>query len=156
MQTAKKNIRERILIFTMLLAIALTMAQLILIYGPAEANAQSLWENQTGMGGGSGEIGSVFGQTGDATDRDVRVVVAEIINSFLSILGIVFVILIIVAGYRWMTAGGNEENVNQAKSQITRAVIGLVIILLAWSITEFVTVCVIEAADIDTSIWYCP
>jgi hypothetical protein len=64
--------------------------------------------------------------------------VATVISAFLSLLGIIFLIIMILAGYNWMTAGGNEEKVNLAKSRISRAIIGLIIIVSAYAITYFV------------------
>ncbi|MEA3398206.1 MAG: hypothetical protein U9R06_00480 [Patescibacteria group bacterium] len=63
---------------------------------------------------------------------------ANLIKVFLGILGVVFIILVIVAGFNWMTAGGDEEKVKKAKQMIQRAIIGLIIIALAYSITYFV------------------
>lgn len=58
-----------------------------------------------------------------------------IVNIILSLVGVLFMALIIYGGVLWMTAGGNEERVNRAKSTITRAVIGLAVVLLAYSIS---------------------
>ena len=52
----------------------------------------------------------------------------------LSFLGIAFFILIIYAGWLWMTAGGNEERLGKAKKILQEAVIGLVIVLAAYAI----------------------
>lgn len=60
------------------------------------------------------------------------------ISAFLGLLGIIFIVLIIYAGYNWMTAGGDEEKVTLAKQTLARAVIGLIIIIAAYSITYFV------------------
>lgn len=65
-------------------------------------------------------------------------IVATIIKTALTLLGILFVILMIYSGYQWMMAGGNEDAVKKAKSRIINAVIGLVIIIFAYSITAFV------------------
>lgn len=65
-------------------------------------------------------------------------VVAYMIEGFLALLGVIFIILIIIAGYDWMTAGGEEEKVNKAKKMIRRAIIGLLIIIAAYAITAFV------------------
>ena len=62
------------------------------------------------------------------------------IPSFLYIvglLGLVAVILILYGGFTWMTAGGSEEKVEKAKKIVTAAVIGLVIVILAWAIVIF-------------------
>jgi amino acid transporter len=64
--------------------------------------------------------------------------VASLIKAFLGILGIIFIILIIYAGYNWLTAGGEEEKVRKAKDTIKRAVIGLIIIAASYAITAFV------------------
>jgi cytochrome bd-type quinol oxidase subunit 2 len=65
-------------------------------------------------------------------------VVSTVINAFLSFLGIIFIILIITAGYNWMSARGDEQKVEKAKDTIQRAIIGLVIIVVAYAITYFV------------------
>ncbi len=64
--------------------------------------------------------------------------IASIITLILSLLAIVFIILMIYSGFQWMTAGGNEEQVKKAQSRIKNAVIGLVIIVLAYGITALV------------------
>lgn len=69
---------------------------------------------------------------------DIRIIIANIIKVALGLIGIVLVCLLIYAGYLWMTAGGNEEQITQAKSVIRNAVIGLAIILSAYSIVAFV------------------
>lgn len=65
-------------------------------------------------------------------------IIARVIFIALSILAIVFIILIIIAGYQWMTAGGNDEQISKAKKNISNAVIGLVIILSAYAVTWFI------------------
>jgi ABC-type phosphate transport system auxiliary subunit len=44
----------------------------------------------------------------------------------------------IVAGFQWMTAAGNETKVEKALSMIKTAVIGLIIVLAAYAITYFI------------------
>ncbi len=65
-------------------------------------------------------------------------VVAVIIKGFLGVLGIIFVILMIVAGFNWMTAAGEEEKINKAKDTLRAAIIGLIIVVSAYAITYFV------------------
>ena len=64
--------------------------------------------------------------------------VTLIINYFLGILGLVAVAFLIYAGILMVTAGGNDEQVGKARKVITYAVIGIVIILLSWTIVTFV------------------
>jgi len=65
-------------------------------------------------------------------------IIQTAISAFLGLLGIIFLVLIIYAGFEWMTAQGDEEKVTKAKDTLTRAVIGLIIIIAAYSITYFV------------------
>jgi hypothetical protein len=145
--------KKQILSFTVLLIVFFSITQFILTKSIPTAQASSnLWEMQEGL---QDEIGkTAFGQSGDP--EDVRVIVAGVIKVFLGVLGIVFVVLIVLAGYKWMTAAGNEEKIKEAKSQLTRAVIGLVIILAAWGITEFITNCLIDITGASMFKWYCP
>jgi len=70
--------------------------------------------------------------------QDIRVIVSNIIYVALGILGVILLVIIVYAGFLWMTAGGNEERVDQAKKWIKNAVIGLAIILSSYAITYFV------------------
>ena len=79
------------------------------------------------------------------TKDDPRLVVARIINVALGILGTIAVVLIVYAGFLWMTAGGNDEQAGKAKSIIFASIIGLVIILSAYAISIFVVKNVYEA-----------
>lgn len=90
----------------------------------------------------AGEItnntGVVQTQAGYADNVTVGTVVGTIIKAFLGLLGIIFVILMIVAGFNWMTAGGDEAKIEKATSTIRSAVIGLIIVVAAYAITYFV------------------
>lgn len=65
-------------------------------------------------------------------------VIAFVIQAALSLLGIIFLVIIVFAGYRWMTAAGNEEAIKKSQEAIKRAIIGLIIVLMAYAITYFV------------------
>ena len=69
---------------------------------------------------------------------DVRQTAARIINVALGFLGIVAVVIVLLGGFKWMIAGGNDEKTAEAKKLIVSGIIGLAIILSAWAITSFV------------------
>ncbi|MFA5420452.1 MAG: Ig-like domain-containing protein [Patescibacteria group bacterium] len=71
------------------------------------------------------------------SDNPIKMVV-RIINITLSILGIISVVIILFAGFLWMTSEGNEEKIDKAKRILKNAVIGLIIILSAWGIVTFI------------------
>ena len=73
-----------------------------------------------------------------ATAVDIRIIIARIIRVALGFLGIIFLILVLYGGFLWMTAGGNEERIEQAKKMFYNAVVGLIIILASYAIVLFV------------------
>ena len=73
-----------------------------------------------------------------SNDKDPKEIAASIINIILGFLGLLAVVIILIGGFKWMTAGGNEENVASAQKIIVAGVIGLVIILASWGIATFV------------------
>ncbi|HLD21359.1 MAG TPA: hypothetical protein VJB65_00495 [Patescibacteria group bacterium] len=61
-----------------------------------------------------------------------------IIGAFLGVLGIIAVSLILYAGFKWMTAAGNQEQVKKAQEMLKNAVIGLLIILASYGIALYI------------------
>jgi hypothetical protein len=84
------------------------------------------------------EMTNLTATTANLGDMDIGVLVAGIIKVALGLLGIIFIILIIVSGFRWMMAGGNEEQIKKAQTIIKNAVVGLIIVMAAYAITYFV------------------
>jgi len=75
--------------------------------------------------------------TSGLTQSDPRIIVARVINVSLGLLGTIATVLIVYAGFLWMTAGGNDEQAGKARKIIFASVIGLVIILSAFAISRF-------------------
>ncbi len=80
----------------------------------------------------------VGGKIGTDAPKDFSTFIGGLINVFLSVLGIIFVVLVVYAGYLWMTAGGETTKVDKAKKLLGQAVIGLVLIVGAYAISAFV------------------
>lgn len=90
-------------------------------------------------------IERVYDPQGGITPRSLSESIARIIKAVLGLLGIIFLALIVYAGFIWMTAGGNTERIDKAKKIMSAAVIGTTIILVAYMITVFVFDALIEA-----------
>ncbi len=107
-----------------------------MLIAPIKLIHADLW--QDAQNNGLDTIGSqAFGTQGDPADP--RIVVAQIIKVILGILGILFVAIIVYAGIVYMLSQGNEEKVGKAIGLIKTGIIGLIIILAAYSIAVFVT-----------------
>lgn len=64
--------------------------------------------------------------------------VQAVVNVVLSMVSIVFFILMTYAGLRWMTSRGNEELAAKAKHALEAAVIGIIITVSAYALSNFV------------------
>lgn len=65
-------------------------------------------------------------------------IVGNIIRVILGLLGIITIGIIIYGGFKYMTSSGSEEAVENAKKILVNGVIGLVIVLSSFGITQFV------------------
>ncbi|MCX6795955.1 MAG: Ig-like domain-containing protein, partial [Candidatus Falkowbacteria bacterium] len=74
----------------------------------------------------------------DTGGRDIKQLLVDIVRYFLSFLGLVAVIVIIYGGWLWMTSGGNQFRLSNAKKVLTNAIIGLIIIIFAFVIVSWV------------------
>lgn len=71
-------------------------------------------------------------------NTDPVIVSAQIINVFLRLLGTVTIILMIYAGWIWLWARGNEEDIKRAKDIMRGAIIGLLVVLGSFGIMQYV------------------
>ena len=72
------------------------------------------------------------------TATDAQQVIGGIITGVIGLLGVIFFILILYGGYLWMTARGNEQQIEKAKNIIKSSTIGLAVVLGAYLITFIV------------------
>jgi hypothetical protein len=111
---------------------ALLCASLVIMAGflPPSAQAQNATQQnitQTAQAAGV-----------DQSSTDLVTIIGRIINIALGFIGTVFLMLMLYAGYLWMTAGGDPEKVKKAQMTIRNSIIGIVIIASAWAITSFI------------------
>ncbi len=91
--------------------------------------------------------GLSFGNAIGLSNQDIRLTIAKIIRIILGFLGIISVGLVMYAGFIWMTAGGNEEKIGQAKTILKNAAIGLAVILASFGIVSFIIGKLLEATS---------
>jgi len=100
---------------------------------PLVAGAQTINE-MYGFNAFENGLGGVL-PTGQA---DARVVAGRLINVAMGFLGVIAVGIILLGGFKWMTAGGNDEKTGEAKKLLGAGLIGVVIIFAAWGIAQYV------------------
>lgn len=137
MKITKKHIISFVAVFSFLV---IQMMGVLMTQNTVSAGA-ALWDSQVGLGGEKpGVIGREGFSTGSERVSDIRTVAARIIQWFLGFLGIIFMALMVSAGFKWMNSQGNETAISEAKSQITAALIGLGIVVASYAITQLVMV----------------
>lgn len=73
------------------------------------------------------------------TEGNLGTIAGTAISGILSLVGVIFLVLMVYAGIIWMTARGEETKTENAKKTIIASVIGLFIVVSAYAITKFVT-----------------
>ncbi|MBD3248393.1 hypothetical protein GF382_03860 [Candidatus Falkowbacteria bacterium] len=93
------------------------------------AQAQDYGLKET-MGVGDNEDALIQGEP--------EVVVGKLIGTILTWVGVIFLALTVMGGITWMTAQGNEQQVERAKQIIIAAFFGLLVVLAAYGITRYI------------------
>lgn len=83
-------------------------------------------------------IATASGAGCNGSNTTLNKVVANGVNILSIVIGIVAVIMIMVGGFKYITAAGDSGQINSAKSTILYAIVGLVVAALAQSIVRFV------------------
>lgn len=94
----------------------------------------------------AGKAADVAGYDKTTDDTTLAKTVGTIIKAVLSLVGIVFTVLMVYAGDMWMTARGDTEKADKAKTLITQAVIGLIVTLAAYAISNLAVNAILEKA----------
>ncbi|MFA5359195.1 MAG: hypothetical protein WC310_05290 [Patescibacteria group bacterium] len=122
---------------TVVLSLFLIVFNLLLVSSISFAQSESA--NAPSLGGNLQDVATGVGYTQpEQYDQPFGLVVARALRAFFGMLGIIFLIIMLYAGFRWMTAGGKQDQIDEAKKWIINAVIGLAICTLSYAITVYV------------------
>jgi cytochrome bd-type quinol oxidase subunit 2 len=97
--------------------------------------ADAATSNVFNAGGG---VGSAIERDTGLANTNPQTATGTLINAVLGFLGLILVVLFIYAGVVWMTANGNEENITKAKTILSAAVIGLIIVFMSAGLARLV------------------
>jgi len=123
-----KKFNKKLLISLFIFGLVAGFFGLIGIESVSAQASNILW------GGQEGNVSNAIG----LGNNDFRIVAAKIINVSLGFLGIIAVIIMVYAGWLWMTSGGSADKIDKAKKMLIGALIGLLIILSSWAIASYV------------------
>ena len=93
-------------------------------------------------GAGLGDAAGLLTDAGTSANlsnkSDIGSTIKVIVGAILALVGTIFLIMMVYAGFLWITAAGNSEQAEKGKTIIAQSVIGLIITLAAFAITNFV------------------
>lgn len=76
--------------------------------------------------------------TGRATSKSPEVLVGNIINAVMGVVGSLALAMFIYGGFTWMLAAGNDQRVQKGKEILIWATVGLIVIFSSYAIVRLV------------------
>lgn len=70
--------------------------------------------------------------------KDLATTISTVFNIVIAAAGAIFVILLLVGGIQYLTAAGNEESVGNARKLLINSIVGLIIVLAAWALGNWI------------------
>jgi hypothetical protein len=92
----------------------------------------------SGTGAAAPDLGLGYASNIGLGTQDIRDTIALTINVAMGFLGTIAVVIILYGGFKWMTSGGEQGKVDEARKLIIAGIVGLAIILASWAIANFV------------------
>jgi hypothetical protein len=122
--------KKYILSFLFVISLGILQFNMLPIIKPVSADS-SLFNSQTLL---QESTAANYGNS----PKDVKIIALRILKTILTFIAILMVALLIFAGFKYMTSGGNEAAMKEAMGQIKALVIGLLVILASWGVTTYV------------------
>lgn len=128
-----KRVLSRLMMFIGILGItgAMTLSPVFAAPDCKSTNLTTKEQTQCGVTGVGG------GESGNSGNNVVKVI-KNVINILLFLVSMIAVLMIVIAGFRFVTSNGDSNTVSSAKNAIIYAVIGIVIAVMAYAIVNFV------------------
>jgi len=98
----------------------------------APAAVLAAYNGDTGLNASGGKAGFDV-----KTPDQLPIIIGTVIKTALGVVGVVFLVLMVYAGYIWMIARGDESKTEKAKDTIVNCVIGIIIVVGAYAITTY-------------------
>lgn len=126
------------MLVTLAVAIGLLVPAVAFAAAPAPAYASAFNNTNATKQACSGINGNEAAGSCSAPGRSLSSIIKIVLNLLSAIAGIASVVMVITAGFKFITAGGDAGKVASARSTLTFAIVGLVVVAMAQFITQFV------------------
>lgn len=148
-------VKNRLKIITAILFALFQLSMLFCLWDVKETNAQINFKPQVDMGTFQAGVNRPVSSDTQAIAEYIR----EIYKYLIGIVGIVAVVMMMFAGVLWIMSGGNQTQVQTAKSYIASSLIGLVLVLCSYvilktinpNLVNFQIISIPQVVKIDTT-----
>lgn len=130
-----QKLKRQILVLASLLMFAMPALVPLSVSAACEGNIQD--NVAKGVQGSTG-VPTTCDEKDGTQGSTVNKLAKNVVNIFSLVVGAVAIIMIIYGGFRYITSGGDSGNVGNAKNTLIYAIVGLVIVVLAQVIVQFV------------------
>lgn len=130
-----------------LLSLFITLLLVVTIFPALTQAEDDPKNNQHGTFKAFGDNSGLSPASGEP--KEPLAIITAIIKVGLSFLGVVFLVLIIISGFKWMTTSSPDE-IKKIRAKIINATIGLVIVLAAYGLTTFISEAIFTSLQAPT------
>lgn len=81
---------------------------------------------------------TTVGGINSLTSINISTIISSGIGLILIVAALLFFIMLVIGGIKWILSGGDKGQTESARNQVTAALVGLVIVFAAWAIATFV------------------
>lgn len=145
----KQRIKKIILLFTNAPILVGALCGVLFVFIFTQTVFAGGWDRvEEGFKNTAGQFFPSFKDVKSGGQTDAPLIAYQtVVTVFVSIMGVIFLTNIVMAGFQWMNAGGEQESIKKAQAKIIHNVIGIAIIFGAYLITAFVIQPLIEATQ---------
>ena len=118
------DFKKKVIFFTLIICFSACLFSLQVIPAKAEGDIKYAQSALT----------SSAEQAGLFKNANLPVMLGQAINAFFGLVGVLFLIVILAGGLRWMIAGGNEDKIKQAKGMLMNGINGMIVIFLSYAL----------------------
>ncbi|MCX6784342.1 MAG: hypothetical protein NTV81_00150 [Candidatus Komeilibacteria bacterium] len=136
---------QKFFISQILISLVLLASCSLVFAEPADPNANT--QNTTFK-----TFAQQSGFTKELTDKPMSplAIITSVIKIALGFLGVIFLVLIIISGFKWMTTN-NPEEIKKIKAKIINAIIGLLIAFAAYGLTTFISGAIFSSLEVPNA-----
>lgn len=117
----------------------LVLGILVFLFSASEAHAQIRTFEQ-GRGEVAGSPNPQTGQVDAATIKGIEAILNNVLSAALAFAAIVLFVMFLIGGFRYLTSGGDAKAAEAARGTLTHAILGLVVLIFAYIIIQFIEV----------------